>query len=76
MTTKEEGCRLCGKKTKYMYSFNEGLACEKCKWTAYQQQDFNLQMEAAKERWKNWGNNQVMLREALKDLDSNIYLMP
>lgn len=45
-------CKKCGKKTKYMFSMNEGIYCDKCKEYGVAVQRFNMETEMFKDRMK------------------------
>lgn len=45
-------CKTCNKKTKNMYRLNAGTFCEDHFQLALHQQDFDLRMEALKDRAK------------------------
>lgn len=49
---KKEQRRNCGKSTKYMFSMNEGVYCDKCKEYGFAIQQFNCNTERFKEQMK------------------------
>ena len=48
----KDKCKNCNKRTKYMYSFNEGVYCDKCKEIGFIIQKYNLETEQFKERMR------------------------
>lgn len=44
-----DNCKTCGKRTKYMYTMNDGLYCDKHKEAAHLNQKINLDLEAIKQ---------------------------
>ncbi len=52
MEINKEKCKICGKRTKAMYHFNEGLYCDKDKYYGSYVQQYNLDQEMWRERFK------------------------
>lgn len=50
----KEKCKICGKRTKFMYHMNEGLYCDKDKYYGLYVQQYNLDQEMWAEKFANF----------------------